>query len=231
MADFMTNALPQASYSSYDLAVDATNPMRMYQQIVGPQQNLTGGGASLWDRFSSWASSESGVNTFGAVSTIAGAIGGAVTGYYASNIQKIQARMQAQVAEFNQRQAERSAEAALMQSQARIGQLSRKYQAVKENQKVSMVANGIRLGIGSAAEVTATTDLDREISINNEYMNGYQTAWGYRMQGVSQGLQASAANTYRSSGMGSAIEGLTSGTAKGVRDYLYRRRNDNYGVI
>lgn len=186
---------------------------------------------SWYDNFSQWSNTEEGLNTLSMVSTAAGMVGGAISGYYASNIRKIQAQMQAQVAEFNQRQAERSAQAALMQSNARISQISRQYERVKSSQKASMAANGVVLGVGSAAEVTASTDIDKQISINNEYMNGYYAAWGYRMQGVSQGLQASAANAYRSSGPGSMIEGATSGVNKGVRDYLFRRRNDNYGVI
>lgn len=186
---------------------------------------------SLWGDFSAWAGSDAGVGAAGLLTTAFSAIGNAFSGYYASETKKIQLQMQQQVAEFNQRQAERSAQAALMQSNARIGQISRKYESIKSSQKASMAANGVVLGVGSAAEVVTTTDIDREVSINNQYLNGYREAWGYRMQGVSQGLQASAAQAYRTSAWGSAIEGGTSAIAKYGRDYLYRRRNDNYGVI
>lgn len=188
-------------------------------------------GVSVWGDFSAWSTSKAGMNTLSGIGAAASAIGGAIAGYYASNVQKIQIEMQQQVAEFNARQAERSAQAALMQSNARIGQLSRKYESIKSSQKASMAANGVMLGVGSAAEVVTSTDIDKEISINNERLNGYRSAWGYRMQGLSSSLQASAASAYRTSAIGSAIEGGTSAIAKYERDYLYRRRNDNYGVI
>ena len=184
---------------------------------------------SLAGSSSSWIGSQQGVATMGAISAVASALNSAVSGYYASNIQKIQMRMQQQVAEFNQRQAERSAQAALMQSNARIGQLSRQYESVKNKQKVSMAANGIVLGQGSAAEVTATTDIDKRISINNQYLNGYREAWGYRMQGVSQGLQASAAQSYGTSSWASLVDQGATGVVK-IADFLYRN-NQNKGVV
>ena len=132
---------------------------------------------------------------WGMVGGVISAIGGMVTGYYASRVQKAQARMQQNLAEFNQRQAERNAQLALMQSAQRIGQISRKYEGVKSSQKAAMAANGIVLGVGSAAEVTTTTDIDKEQSLQNERMNGMREAWGYRMQGLGYGQQAASANS------------------------------------
>lgn len=151
---------------------------------------------------------------WGMVSGVISAVGGMVTGYYASRVQKAQARMQQNLAEFNQRQAERNAQLALMQSAQRIGQISRKYEGVKSSQKAAMAANGIVLGVGSAAEVTTTTDIDKEQSLQNERMNGMREAWGYRMQGLGYGQQAASANSVaqQADSLAPAISsGLTSG--------------------
>lgn len=151
---------------------------------------------------------------WGMVGGIISAVGGMVTGYYASRVQKAQARMQRNLAEFNQRQAERNAQLALMQSAQRIGQISRKYEGVKSSQKAAMAANGIVLGVGSAAEVTTTTDIDKEQSLQNERMNGMREAWGYRMQGLGYGQQAASANSVaqQADSLAPAIStGLTSG--------------------
>lgn len=151
---------------------------------------------------------------WGAAGAAISAIGGIVTGYYSSRVQKAQARMQQNLAEFNQRQAERNAQLALMQSAQRIGQISRKYEGVKSSQKAAMAANGIVLGVGSAAEVTTTTDIDKEQSLQNERMNGMREAWGYRMQGLGYGQQAASANSVaqQADSLAPAIsQGLTSG--------------------
>lgn len=151
---------------------------------------------------------------WGMVSGVISAVGGMVTGYYASRVQKAQARMQQNLAEFNQRQAERNAQLALMQSAQRIGQISRKYEGVKSSQKAAMAANGIVLGVGSAAEVTTTTDIDKEQSLQNERMNGMREAWGFRMQGLGYGQQAASANSVaqQADSLAPAIStGLTSG--------------------
>lgn len=192
----------------------------------------SGDNATTLSKVSAWLKSDQGFSVMSGVTTVAGAVAGMATGYYSSQISKIQAQMQAQIAEFNQRQSERSAQAALMQSQQRIGQISRQFESRKASQQASMAANGIQLGIGSAAEVTTTTDIDKTMSINNEYANGYRDAWGKRMQGVSYGLQADAAlSSQPAFALGSAIEGATTAITKGVRNYVYARRNNSYGVV
>lgn len=127
-----------------------------------------------------------------------GAVSSIVSGIYNSKIQKTQLKMQKRAAEFNQRQAERAAQSALMASQARIGQISEEYERRKSSQKVAMAANGIVLGVGSAAEVTASTDIQKERSIANEYMNGYREAWGIRMQGLNSTMGYIGAKASRS---------------------------------
>lgn len=151
---------------------------------------------------------------------VIGAVGSIATGYYNSRIQKAQQEMAIRVQEYNARQAERAAQSALMSSNFKIGQISEKFEKVKSSQKAAMAANGIVLGVGSAAEVAASTDINKRRSIDNQYANGYSEASKYRMQGVNAQSQAAATavgeiNAFQ--GLGNAATAL--GT--GIKDYIY----------
>lgn len=151
---------------------------------------------------------------------VIGAVGSIATGYYNSRIQKAQQEMAIRVQEYNARQAERAAQSALMSSNFKIGQISEKFEKVKSSQKAAMAANGIVLGVGSAAEVTASTDINKRRSIDNQYANGYSEASKYRMQGINAQSQAAATavgevNAFQ--GLGNAATAL--GT--GIKDYIY----------
>lgn len=151
---------------------------------------------------------------------IVGAINAGVNAYYSSKINKIQMELQAKLAEENQRMSELAAQDALYQSQVKIGEISRKAQQVKSNQKVSMAAAGIAAAGGTYAEVLTSTDIMKEESINIETMNGYKAAWGYRMQGLNYGAQAGAARVSASSG-NAFIQGFT-GLASGLTNAAYQ---------
>lgn len=151
---------------------------------------------------------------------VIGAVGSIATGYYNSRIQKAQQEMAIRVQEYNARQAERAAQSALMSSNFKIGQISEKFEKVKSSQKAAMAANGIVLGVGSAAEVTASTDINKRRSIDNQYANGYSEVSKYRMQGVNAQSQVAATavgevNAFQ--GLGNAATAL--GT--GIKDYIY----------
>ena len=156
------------------------------------------------------------------------AVGSMVSGYYQSRTMKIQYQMQQRAAEFNARQAERSAQAALMVANAKVGQISEKFEKVKASQKASMAANGVVLGYGSSAEVVTSTDINKRRSIDNEVYNGYERANAYRIQGANASVQAAVANTGSYSafqGLGAAADSLSSG----YRDYLYINNKNRLG--
>ena len=181
--------------------------------------------ASFWDV--GLFETKSAVKTFGQnagyvslANGVIGAVGSIATGYYNSRIQKAQQEMAIRVQEYNARQAERAAQSALMSSNFKIGQISEKFEKVKSSQKAAMAANGIVLGVGSAAEVTASTDINKRRSIDNQYANGYSEVSKYRMQGVNAQSQAAATavgevNAFQ--GLGNAATAL--GT--GIKDYIY----------
>lgn len=170
-------------------------------------------------------------NTFGGSLTALGIIGAVNTGinaYYSSKMNKIQMELQAKIAEENQRMSELAAEDALYQSQVRIGEMSRKAQQVKSNQKVSMAAAGIKAAGGTYAEVLTSTDIMKEESIKIERINGYNAAWGYRNQGLNYSAQAGAARVSAASSnpLTSGVTGLAAGLTNTAYQYAYFNRKD-----
>lgn len=51
---------------------------------------------------------------------------------------------------------------------------------VKARQKVALAANGVAIGVGSAAEQLASTDIVKKINLNRLESNAKSEAWGYR---------------------------------------------------
>ena len=115
--------------------------------------------------------------TFGAVSS-------AVGSYYSASAQQSTLKSQATLADTNARIAELGAQSTLMQGQRQIGALTLKAGQLKSSQRAAMAANGIDLGVGSAAEVQASTDIMKEIDSNTLEANAVRSAWGYRSQAV-----------------------------------------------
>lgn len=148
------------------------------------------------------------------------AVGPIFTGFQQARTQRIQLQMQQRVADYNARQAERAAQSALIASNAKIGAISEKFEGVKASQKAAMAANGIVLGVGSAAEVTTSTDINKRRSIANQYQNGYEQANAYRMQGVNAQVQ-SAVSAVGQVDEWQGLSGAATAIGTGVKDYLY----------
>lgn len=203
----VTSRSLQTAYSTY--SPWAKNFSALTSQDIGVMYNDVTGQMKSW--------SQSGY--FSAGSAAISAVGSLVSGYYQSRVSKIQAQMQRRAAEFNARQAEQSAQSALMAANAKVGQISERYEKVKASQKVSMAANGVMLGVGSAAEVVTSTDFNKRRSIDNAIYEGYERAGAYRIQGANQSIQAASIMDTSSAfqGLGAASETLSSA----YKDYLY----------
>lgn len=123
-----------------------------------------------------------------ATASLIGQIGGGVTSavgsYYSAATNKINLQGQAGIADTNARIAELGAQSALNQGQQQVGALTLKAGQLKSSQRTSMVANGIDLGVGNAAEIQASTDIMKEIDSNTLTSNAVRSAWGYRTQAV-----------------------------------------------
>ena len=123
-----------------------------------------------------------------ATASLIGQMGGAATGaigsYFSAATQKATLQGQAAVADVNARIAELGAQSALYQGQQQVGQLTLQAGHLKSRQRVALAANGVDLGVGSAAEIQASTDIMKEIDANTLTANAVRSAWGYRTQAV-----------------------------------------------
>ena len=100
-----------------------------------------------------------------------------------ANAQANLARKNAQLMERQYQQTLYASERAIVQKTAEAGR-------VKASQRASLAANGIAIGEGSAAELQASTDLIKEIDVNQMKTNALQQAWGYRFQASNYELAA-----------------------------------------
>lgn len=184
--------------------------------------SLSADSASSSQSFSSWL--DQNAQYGGVVAGAAQAVGGAFSSYYANSVQKIRLQMQKELADYNSRQAERAAQSALMVSNFRIGVLSEKYEKTKSSQKAAMAANGIMLGVGSAAEVTTTTDIDKHRSMEEERLNGQRQARGLRTQSLSYSLTAnSLAHSGAAASWGGSVDAFATGVGTAAHEYLYTK--------
>lgn len=102
--------------------------------------------------------------------------------YSAAQGRKSQLATEAEIARINAASAENAARSALFAGQ-REEQRSRLATArLKSRQQVSLAANGVDLGEGSAGRMIAETDIMGEIDANTIAANAVQAAWGYRTQ-------------------------------------------------
>lgn len=126
---------------------------------------------------------------------IGGALTSAIGSYYGAATQKINLRTQAYLADVNARIAELGAQSALLQGQQQVGALTLKAGQLKSRQRAALAANGVDFGVGSAAEIQASTDIMKEIDANTLEANAVRTAWGYRTQVTNYQNEALAART------------------------------------
>lgn len=66
---------------------------------------------------------------------------------------------------------------------------------LKGRQRAAIAANGVDLGVGSAARVLATTDYMTEVDAGEIRANAARAAFGYKIQATNQRFQAMSART------------------------------------
>lgn len=96
----------------------------------------------------------------------------------------------AEMAEINAGVAERAAQHEMSRGQDLAAQASARAGQIKSSQRAAMAANGIDLGVGSAAEVLTSTDMIKEHDMQTIQANAVRAAWGHRMDGTSLTNQA-----------------------------------------
>lgn len=94
------------------------------------------------------------------------------------------AQSQANIARLNAQMMERQAQGVLRSAEKAIVTKTMQAGQVKSTQRARLAANGIAVGVGSAAEVQASTDIIKEIDKNQLKTNAVADAWGYRLKAV-----------------------------------------------
>ncbi len=125
----------------------------------------------------------------GGVFAVTGAITGAIGSYYAAQSQKNQLesqassmRFQSDISQLNAVQAEFTAQQIMRAGQQKQGQIGLRAGKIKSSQRASMAARGIDLGVGSAVETIATTDLMKEIDMLTVNADTVRSAEAARLQ-------------------------------------------------
>lgn len=123
---------------------------------------------------------------------------------------------QAHIARNNAIMAENQAVQAKYAAEWQARKVSSEYGQLKAKQKVGQAASGIAIGVGSAAEVTASTDINKFIDKRQAMLNGLLESFSYKSRAASYRNQAIASDASQ----GSALSlGLGTAFNAGVRSY------------
>jgi hypothetical protein len=175
----------------------------------------------------------------GGIFAVAGAVQGAIGSYFNAKSQQLQLEsqasslaFQADISRINAVQAEFTAEQIMRAGNLKQGQVSLRAGKIKSSQRASMAARGIDLGVGSAVETIATTDLMKEIdmlTVNSETVRSAEAARLQRQNYMTQAAiqDVSSDNLYASSRTISPSMAATSsllGSAGSVANAWYQDR-------
>lgn len=113
-----------------------------------------------------------------------------VGSYYAAKAEKASLEGQAALADINAQMSETAAQVALRKGQQEGQQVQLKSAALKGQQRASLAASGVDLGSGSAVNILTTTDVLKEMDVNQINANAVREAWGYRTEGTNYANKA-----------------------------------------
>ena len=117
-------------------------------------------------------------------------VGEAIGGYITAKATASALCAQASVSEDNARVAQFGVEQAFRAGETQLAQIGYKQAETKARQRVAYAANGIAIGVGSSAEVMASTDIEAEVDKITARQNALSQAWGYRRQRMMSFAQA-----------------------------------------
>lgn len=112
----------------------------------------------------------------------AGAATSAVGSYYSAKGQKSALNFKAGIADLNARVAEQNAQQSFEQGQQQIAAQTLKAGQLKGAQRAALAANGVDLGVGSAAEILDSTDMMKDVDLDTMRASVAKAAWGHRTQ-------------------------------------------------
>lgn len=123
-------------------------------------------------------------NNLGPIMAAFGALQSGIGSYYSAKSTASSLEFQAEIAAINARMAERTAQSILQAGQDEQGRLSARAGQIKSKQKTRQAARGVQIGVGSAAEEVASTDIVKETDMLTINANAVRQAWAARTQSV-----------------------------------------------
>ena len=168
------------------------------------------------------------------ITQVAGGVHTGIGAFFSGQSKRSALRFQADMADINSRIDELGAQGELLKGERAVADLTRKAGALKGTQRASMAANGIDLGVGSAAEVQASTELMKENDKNTIMANAVRSAWGYRMASTNETAKGlidnASADSISPLGMaGASLLGSAGTVAQSW--YTYQTRNDTSAML
>lgn len=122
------------------------------------------------------------LSIFGGVNSAVGAYFQAQTQQYQDKSQALNLGYQADMAAINSRSAEYSAESTLEAGKSQIANMTMAEGQQKASTTATMAAHGIRLGVGSAADISASQDIVKDINMYTIDANATRAAAQDRTQ-------------------------------------------------
>ena len=129
------------------------------------------------------------------------------------------AQSQANIARINAQMMERQYESTLRSAERAIVQKTMAAGQTKASQRAALAANGIAVGEGSAAELQASTDIIKEMDVNQIKANATSQAWGYKTQAVNYESQALMSESQKQSKWGAFGVTLLGGASQVANSY------------
>ena len=151
------------------------------------------------------------MKTAGALTSILGGVNSAIGSYFAAKSAQYQERsqassyaFQADMASLNASRAEITAQSIQEAGKNQVASYTMQAGAQKASATASMAARGIALGVGSAATVAASMDVQKDLNVLAINSNTTRRAWAARMQGTDYANQALMARTNAANALDSA---------------------------
>lgn len=141
------------------------------------------------------------------------AIGAAVGAFISSKATSYVLEKQAEINRINEARMQMGYESALRAGESQISKVTREAGAVKAKQKTAMASNGVSLGVGSAAEITATTEVNKKLDVRTIQENALTNSWGYANKASQYGVLA---NTQMMGAQYASDTAISSTIAKGL---------------
>lgn len=176
------------------------NGMQVVGSYAGSGSSAAAGGSSI-------------TGGVGMGAAIGQAIGSIYTAYSSSKLSGDLLKTQQHINENNAKIAQMGYESALRAGESEIQKLTMRAGAIKSKQRAAMAANGIKLGVGSAADVTASTEVMKKLDMNTAHQNALASAFGYSVRQANYESMAKAQGYAGSYNQGAGAVGMTIGSA------------------